>query len=715
MTNRTGIEQFISLWNQFQRDETLPRGLGRFKTVFEQLKEVRFWGIQDRLEESAALVDWRERVQASGNIPEFVNVQIELWYRKTEEKRRECQRSIEVLIQEEGGAIIDSSAIESIEYHGLLVRLPMTKVDEILAFQHTKIISCEQLMFFRAAPQGFYNSQVINTQLIHPESEIPDPASIPHLAVLDGLPVENHTLLSKHVIVDDWKDWARTTPAKARKHGTQIASTIIHGDLSLGESPLNRKILILPILQSSFNEQFGIAEESTPIEKLDVDFIHNAILRVVNNHPTVRIINLSYGDRTRAFYRSLSPLARLIDWLSYEHNLLFFVSAGNYSLEGINLEVDENNILKKIHSEVLNRKIMSPSESINSLTVGSLNSDASTVVLSDNMRDFISEPYYPSPISASGLGFKSSVKPDFVMPGGKILFKKSIITDQGYELSGHMSENVTPGILSAVTSPVGRISDIGYIHGTSFSCALASRLASQVLEVLTAYEENQIDVSYYSLLIKAMISHGASWEGARESIFNIFHQSEDINRNQIKDVISRLIGYGKINNEKCLFSTDSRAFIIGTADIKSDEGVIFEIPLPSSLNAVVGRKRITVTLAWFSPINPGDKRYRKAQLWFDQPVASNGDDLRFKRLEADWRAVKRGTLQHEIFETEAAIAFGADEKLLIQVNCKQEASGRIDRRIKFALAVSVEAEEALNINVYNEIQSRITTRIPILS
>ena len=45
--------------------------------------------------------------------------------------------------------------------------------------------------------------------------------------------------------------------------------------------------------------------------------------------PSVRIVNLSAGDPVRVFARRISPLAKLLDWMAHQYNLVILVSAGN--------------------------------------------------------------------------------------------------------------------------------------------------------------------------------------------------------------------------------------------------------------------------------------------------------------------------------------------------------------------------------------------------
>jgi hypothetical protein len=67
-----------------------------------------------------------------------------------------------------------------------------------------------------------------------------------------------------------------------------------------------------------------------------VDVIHQAVRRIKEGDgaeppaaPNVVVINLSLGDATRPYARIISPLGRLLDYLSNRYRVLFLVSAGN--------------------------------------------------------------------------------------------------------------------------------------------------------------------------------------------------------------------------------------------------------------------------------------------------------------------------------------------------------------------------------------------------
>ena len=81
-------------------------------------------------------------------------------------------------------------------------------------------------------------------------------------------------------------------------------------------------------------------------------------------------------------------------------------------------------------------------------------------------------------------------------------------------------------------------------------------------------------------------------------------------------------------------------------------------------------------------------------------------------MNGDWRAVRGGTLQHEVFEGEVASPYSDGDFLEIKVNCRKDAS-KIIGSIGYGLFVTFEVGEGVDIEVYNEIRTRIATAVQI--
>ncbi len=203
-----------------------------------------------------------------------------------------------------------------------------------------------------------------------------------------------------------------------------------------------------------------------------------------------------------------------------------------------------------------------------------------------------------------------------------------------------------------------------------------------------------------------LIVHSTSW-GETQFILESLLKSISQPR-KLKENINRFLGYGHVTPDRVYFCTDQRTTLIGCSAIGHDEGHIYTVPLPPSLSGQKIWRRLVVTLAWFSPINPSHRSYRKAALWFEPPK----EELLVDRQESDWQSVKRGTVQHEILEGEKASAFIEDQALEIIVNCRADA-GELSETVPYAIAATLEIAEGIDISIYNEIQTRVRPTVQV--
>jgi hypothetical protein len=97
-----------------------------------------------------------------------------------------------------------------------------------------------------------------------------------------------------------------------------------------------------------------------------------------------------------------------------------------------------------------------------------------------------------------------------------------------------------------------------------------------------------------------------------------------------------------------------------------------------------------------TPVNPLDRFYRRASLWFAPPE----DELMIRRSQVDWQMAQRGTV------------FVRNQALSIQVNCRAQA-GDLGENVPYALAVSLEVAEGTGIPIYDEIRARLAVGVRI--
>jgi hypothetical protein len=715
--NQEAIAQLLSLWGSWSaapKRARLPKEFRAWGAVFRQLRSIRRWGVQDRLQETGILESWRDRIREGY---ETVTVEIDLWFRSAD-RRAEVDRNVRAYVERADGQVTSSCVLEPIAYHAILAKLPIRAVEKILANHEVELLQCDEVRLFRPTGQG---TPIPDDE---PEPEVVEGAAIedlrdPVVALLDGLPLEKHRRLAGRLVVDDPEDWSETYPVQSRSHGTAMASLILHGDLSGTSSPGRRRLYVRPILRP---DTFG-KREVAPEDLSLVDLVHRAVRRIVEGEgnqpaaaPTVRVINLSIGDPYQPFVLAMSPLAKLLDWLAWRYRVLFVVSAGNHNGPvAVDGSATSTAVLAAIAAEHRHHRILSPGEAVNALTVGATSEDEAGVWTprAEGETDFAIPAGLPSPISGWGRGYRRIVKPDVLAPGGRVAFAPTP------EAIGTMSPSVrgrfAPGQKVAAPSlSAGDLAGTRFRSGTSNAAAMTSRLAGAVADALddlaSAPNADMLRAVPAALWIRTLLVHGASWRpGAQQALEVALREAG--HDDPSNDELAGVLGFGRIDEDRVLGCAPERATVLVGGSIRADERIVHSIPLPPSLNAHTAWRRLTVTLSWFSPVRPTHRKYRCAALWFEPPA----NPLTVKRVGVDWQAVRRGTLQHEILEgAQTAINVLPDATLDVPVSCMEDA-GQMTESIPYAMAVTLELSPGVPVRVYDEVRARILPRVTVRS
>ncbi|MDZ4143115.1 MAG: S8 family peptidase [Burkholderiales bacterium] len=721
-SNRQALAEVVRLWELYRAAPTNDLGKGlntAWKALFLHLKDVRFWGPQDRLGDELRQA-WRFRLGTGAASLKF---EIEAWCFSSAAKNTASSIEVRVLVGELGGRVLDERQILDIAYHGFLVEVPAQGVQLLLDGAPPPLLRSERVMFLR--PQGQAAVRAGDAAACLPDAAVPQQrtSGAPIVAMLDGLPLANHARLQGRLIIDDPDQWAEAYPATERVHGTAMASLIAWGELDGAGSALAAPIYARPILRPDSNS--NPREECTPDDRLLVDLVHVAVRRMFDGAPgvppaapTVRIINLSVGDRYRPFAGELSPWARLLDWLSYKYKVLFIVSSGNRaddlvlnvaheSLQGLTREVQASESMLALVQQDMHRRLLAPAESVNALTVGASYSDASNFATVPGRFALFAEGGV-APYSCIGPGFRRAVKPEVLLPGGRVLYRERPVSPTAQtHLSGVWNTPQPPG--QRVAAPPDAAGDTIYTRGTSNAAALATRWAAQAFDVLAALRAGNPDglpSRYDAVMIKALLAHVASLGNIEGQVLAARPDVEHWHAQ--RRLVSRYAGYGVADVERALTCTEQRATMLGVGELRNEKAWEFRVPIPETLNATLVKRRLTVTLSWFSPSNPRHSKYRAARLWVDLPE----DPLRLVRSEGEARQLQLGTLQHEIFEGEGAVPVVSGQSLRVRVNCLADA-GRLDSPVEFALCVSLEVAEGVALPIYEQVRARITPRVAV--
>ena len=498
MVNKKSIDEILRLWKIFEknREATFDSGLGKFKELFKRLINVRPYSVEDRLEDTG-MPQYLDGIREMGQ--ETVRFEVEFTYPESKQRREIAFEEFQSLITEVGGRVLSGSRVElaAIRYFACLADAPIAAFENITSQTDVRFLRASNVLYFRPPGQAKVSVETNETIELESEFKAEEPFGDPFVAMFDGLPMENHELLRGRLVVDDPDGFASKYVAHTRIHGTAVASTICHGDWNGEKQSLLRPIYARPVMHSN-----GFGFEEFPQDRLLIDLLHGAIIRMIKgNHqespvaPRVKVVNLSLGDSFRPFRREMSSWAKFLDWAAFEYNLLFIVSAGNFG-DSIKFTIDpvefrnpiseekKKSFLDQMLRQDFNRKILSPAESINALSVGALNKDLAEIDLSDPKFfariHVTAEHGYIAPYSRFGWGMNDSIKPDILMPGGKVLMRR-VPADRGRDhvnlVFGPNGNDQPPGVLVASPGSEGQNNRVSYQFGTTFSAAQTTHLA----------------------------------------------------------------------------------------------------------------------------------------------------------------------------------------------------------------------------------------------
>jgi len=534
--------------------------------------------------------------------------------------------------------------------------------------------------------------------------------------------------MANRLVLDDPDNLQERATVSRRVHGTAMASLILHGDRNENGPVLSRPIYVRPLMIANDS-----GHEHTEADRLLVDTLYRAVLRIKGSEgeggaaPTVFLINMSVGHPRRPFTRLISPLARLLDFLPVQYNVLFLVSGGNVSapleipdfanwtaFEAAAPNDRERAVVKALNAAKYERTILSPAESLNALTIGAQHHDNVTARWrGPNAVDPFADNSLPNVSSGLGLGHRRMIKPELYFPGGREYVRMKS-TGNGLKVSVGVPQRLY-GLKAAAPDPsgLGRLDYTALSDGTSSATALATRSAHRIFDALMDRERGSMladmDPQFYAVAVKCLLVHSARWN-ANDVMLKEICGPEDKRRHVERAENScRFIGFGIPDVADALECAPNRATLVGYGMIPPESAVSYRIPLPGCLERVTDPRSLTITLAWFSPIKPGHQSYRCVRLEA-APLHPPLEVLGVKRLKGQPAdvSVKRGSVFHERFYGTSAVPFIEDGHLSLQVWCKEDAGASEDDPVRYGIAVTIEAETALP--VYDEIQARLRVR-----
>ena len=716
--NGEALKQIVSLWGIWRSGEKLPRGFTPWRDVFATLRDIRPWNANDRL-----IDEERDMLLAEiSALPDdaTVRLEVELVFRQSENLAEEAENVLRRAIVTSGGRSVSRCRISEISYHAMLVELPAGEVRNITARSLETIAGLEPVMHIR--PQSIATTiDVADSIAGDPLPPVAPMEQSPILAILDGVPVAQHPLLAGFIIIDDQFGLEPQTQVSERVHGTAMASLILRGDRNQNEPTIGRRIHFVPVLGP--NDRF-------PNDRLIVDLVYQAVLSMRQGDqptaPNVIIINLSLGNARKQFYTRLSAWARLVDRLAHQFGILFLVSAGNHDAAfaipsyGAMRDFEDALPLDRAKATigalgqiVARRKLLSPSETVNGLTIGAANTDSVPDADKRMARasvDPFSEIAMCNSSSALGPGFAGSVKPDVLLPGAK---ERLVLSASGGGLSVRPTGGMRPHGLKVAAPP--RDGTDGWEHytcGTSAAAALASRLSHQVHDALeAAYGETFLSLphSQRAALIKAFIVHTASWPETTSSLIKEVIGPPDGRRHiEQRDNIRRFLGYGFANPEEAVSCAGDRATFWAVGELGRDQKLSVDVPIPDCINGRALPHSMSATLAWFTPILSNRQSYRAVRLSLGEPSNLPAMRLEYARGQPDQNQTRRGTIISRRWDGIRAPAISQNQTSNISIQREIDVGIAVDESVPFGLAITFSMLGA--VEIYDEVLARVAVR-----
>ena len=191
-----------------------------------------------------------------------------------------------------------------IAFHAVKAELPAERIRQLLSDLDSEahdtdiqLFKFHGVMYFRPTGQSLAateDGEGVDTEIPEGGVELP-----PIAAILDGAPNVQHQALRGRLLFDDPDNLSAQYQAGERKHGTAMASLVVHGEMVDGQSdPLRRLVYVLPIMQPdphSMNRS-----EHVPDEIFFEDRIARAVRRMFEGEgavpaqaPGVCVINLA--------------------------------------------------------------------------------------------------------------------------------------------------------------------------------------------------------------------------------------------------------------------------------------------------------------------------------------------------------------------------------------------------------------------------------------
>lgn len=723
MPSLAGLKKLLTQWTLFKEGRNPAPEFKDLWKLFGYLSDLRGWSAKDRID--PVVISYISKTLAEHPERDVV-IELDLWYRSEKERRDGALATVEEAVKEVGGTLLDAVEIPEIQYQGVLARVPAQVAREIAEGVASQgVAKLDEIMTIR--PQSAFSAH----HGLADAPEMPElPEAVPNTrrriaALLDGYPIENHAALAGRLTVREIEVTGSAVPVDARSHGTGMASLIIHGDMHQPDSLTNHHLVAIPVLT-------GVAGvgESTPADKLPIGVIYRTLKTLVSSRDTdlkdIVVVNHSICDAYAPFIHRPSAWAALLDYFSHHHRLLFVVSAGNVygsvqvpdfanhaQFVAATNAARQAALLNALERSKGLRTMLSPAESVNSITVGAIHDDSAPPP-SSAVLDPFPNISMTNLVSGLGLGVYRGVKPDLVEGGGRIAAGCSNNPSGGVDI--HAIPSAELGHLVATSSSSGDLRKVTRMAGTSNAAAMTTRASIQIADAVEeTFKSDRVD--WHGLktrvpLLKALLIHTCRWGDIGAILEKSFPPADPMKWSRRRASIAKFLGYGRVDANRAISGDHNRITLLAEDEIKPEDMHRYDIPLPASMLNKREIRTVTVTLAWTTPVVLSSADCRGVGL---RVVNAKGQSKFWEGVgrivQPNISNAERGTVVHFVLEGRKLVAAAKGNSISLCVQATAKQVRHANTSVPYAMAVSMEMAQSLRSQLYSEVRAALRARV----
>ena len=447
-----------------------------------------------------------------------------------------------------------------------------------------------------------------------PSGFILEPPSLdaPKVCVIDSGIQENHPLLNVAIDVANSRSWVpgekdlTADYVQGGGHGTRVTGALLYPQ----GMPLTDNEKAICWIQNA-----RILDKNCRLsEKLHIPNVLTDIVTMYHKTGT-RIFNHSITSASPCRMKYMSAWAATIDYLSWQHDVLFIVAAGNIPvnrLEGLSRSrqtLEEYQKSERSYPDYLlqpSARIANPAQNFQALTVGSIAHNTYKTVFQQS----VAQADHPSAFSCSGYGIWNSIKPDVVEYGGDLAI------DSNTEPNFSTLSEICPELVRTTTGGAPPIASDNI--GTSFAVPKVTHVAAALAATFPQAS---------CLLYRALIVQSA----------RLPKWTEDPTVNLSEAI--RMMGYGLPNLERAIGNTDNRITLITQEDrfIQARQASIYQVGIPPELQSPAEDFDIRVEITLSYKAEPRRTRRSKRKYlstWLHWECSNKGEspDAFLKRV-----------------------------------------------------------------------------------